>query len=395
MKAIKDEFILQTYKRFDLALVRGKGAICYDDKGREFIDLTSGIGVNSLGFANKKWLKAVKKQASKLQHTSNLFYTKPADKLARTLCKRSGYGGVFFANSGAEANEGAIKIARKWAFDKVASEGQGEGYKGEKSTILVVKNSFHGRTVTTLSATAQESFHNYFFPFTQGFKEASFAEAKEAISEDVCAVMIEFIQGEGGVVAFEKEAMKQLYEECQKRGVLFIADEVQTGVGRTGRFLASEHYGFTPDITTLAKGLGGGLPIGAVLVSHKLKSVLKFGDHGSTFGGNPVVCAAAQAVLKSVDEELLCGVRRRGEIVRELLSGCKEVKSVSGMGLMLGIELASLNAREVATECINRGVLCLTAKEKVRLLPPLNISVKQLTKAVKILRGVLEGQNQI
>ena len=384
LKAVDQQYVANTYARFDLALKSGKGATCRDYEGNSYIDFTSGIGVNSLGFCNEKWSAAVAEQASTLNHISNLYYTEPGAVLAESLCKVTGYKKVFFGNSGAEANEGAIKAARKYSYDKY-----GEG----RSTILTLVNSFHGRTVTTLSATGQEHFHQFFFPFTGDFSYAlanDIADVKEKLNASVCAVMIEFIQGEGGVVPLNEGFVKELAALCAEKDVLLIADEVQTGVGRTGKFLASEWYGVHPDITTLAKGLGGGLPIGAVLLGEKTEFVLGYGDHGSTFGANPISCAGANIVMETVSKpDLLDKVASRFEQVQKALSGCAEVSGVTGKGMMIGISLKNKRSGDVAKACIEKGLLVLTAKEKVRLLPPLTISDEEFEKGLSILLAVL------
>ena len=374
------KYVLGTYGRYDLLIVRGAGAECEDEAGKKYIDLGSGIGVNALGYCDGGWIKAVEEQLETLQHTSNLYYTAPCALLAEALCERTGYKKVFFCNSGAEANEAAIKTARKYSFDK---------YGAGRDKIITLNKSFHGRTMATLTATAQEAMHNYFFPFNEGFVycDKDIEEIKK--HKGVCAVMLEFIQGEGGVIPMDKNFAAQVYEYCAANDILFIADEVQTGVGRTGRFLCSEHYGIKPDITTLAKGLGGGLPIGAMLAGEKCESVMGAGTHGSTFGGNPVVCAGGRYVLSRIDDKLLSEVKEKGEYIKSRLSGVKRVKSVSGLGLMLGIELEEKKAADVVKECISRGVIPLTAKDKVRLLPPLVITMEQLEKAVDVLARVI------
>lgn len=374
------KYVLGTYGRYDLLIVRGAGAECEDETGKKYIDLGSGIGVNALGYCDGGWIKAVEEQLETLQHTSNLYYTAPCALLAEALCERTGYKKVFFCNSGAEANEAAIKTARKYSFDK---------YGAGRDKIITLNKSFHGRTMATLTATAQEAMHNYFFPFNEGFVycDKDIEEIKK--HKGVCAVMLEFIQGEGGVIPLDKDLAAQVYEYCDANDILFIADEVQTGVGRTGRFLCSEHYGIKPDITTLAKGLGGGLPIGAMLAGEKCESVMGAGTHGSTFGGNPVVCAGGRYVLSRIDDKLLSEVKEKGEYIKSRLSGVKGVKSVSGLGLMLGIELSRKKAADVVKECISRGVIPLTAKDKVRLLPPLVITMEQLEKAVDVLARVI------
>lgn len=384
IKERDQEYILPTYKRFDVCIEKGRGATCTGSDGKKYIDFTSGIGVNSLGYADPDWVRAVSEQAGKLAHISNLYYSLPDGELAERLCKRTGYSRVFFGNSGAEANEGAIKTARKYSFDK---------YGAGRNTIVTLVNSFHGRTVTTLSATGQDVFHQYFGPFTEGFKYANandILSVAEAVDDSVCAVMLEFIQGEGGVIPLEEGFVKELFELCRERDILIIADEVQTGVGRTGKFLASEHFGVKPDITTLAKGLGGGLPIGAVLVSEELKSVMGLSSHGSTFGGNPIACAGANEVMKKVaDDSFLRLVAAKGDKLRSCLLCCGNVASVTGLGMMLGIQLRSGTSAEVAKACLDRGLLVLTAKEKVRLLPPLTITDQELSDGLKILWDVL------
>ncbi len=384
LKKIDRQYVAGTYARFDLALKSGTGASCCDYEGKTYIDFTSGIGVNSLGFCDNQWAAAVAGQASALNHISNLYYTEPGALLAKSLCETTGYQKVFFGNSGAEANEGAIKAARKYSFDKY-----GEG----RSTILTLVNSFHGRTVTTLSATGQEHFHQFFFPFTGDFSYAlanDIADVKAKLDSSVCAVMIELIQGEGGVVPLDEDFVKELAALCAEKDILLVADEVQTGAGRTGKFLASEWYGVRPDITTLAKGLGGGLPIGAVLLDEKAESVLGFGDHGSTFGANPICCAGANVVMEKISQPgFLAKVASRFEEVEAALSGCAEVSGITGKGMMIGIALKQKKSGEVAKACMENGLLVLTAKEKVRLLPPLTISDGEFEKGLSILAAVL------
>ncbi len=386
IKALDQAHIMNTYGRNDVCIVKGKGSRCTDINGKEYIDFTTGIGVNSLGFCNEDWVNAVSEQAGTLQHISNLYYSLPDVKLAETLCKRTGYAKVFFGNSGAEANEGAIKVARKYSFDK---------YGIKRTNIVTLQNSFHGRTVTTLAATGQDVFHNFFFPFTGGFiyAEANSMEALKAACDDtVCAVMLEFIQGEGGVVPLDAEYVQRLAQFCHERDILIIADEVQTGIGRTGTLLASQQFRFLPDITTLAKGLGGGLPIGAVMVNEKLASVMGASSHGSTFGGNPVVCAGANVVLEKLDDALLADVRRKGDKIRAALMKCSEVESVKGLGMMVGIGLKTKTSKDVLKACQDAGLLVLTAKAKVRLLPPLTIPDEDLERGLEILCKVLDAQ---
>jgi len=384
IKTTDQAHVMNTYARNDLCIVSGNGSRCTSIDGKEYIDFTTGIGVNALGFCDPDWAAAVSAQASTLQHISNLYYTKPCVELADILCTRTGYQKVFFANSGAEANEGAIKVARKYSFDK---------YGDGRNTIITLVNSFHGRTVTTLAATGQDVFHNFFFPFTGGFKyaEANSIEAlHEAFDDSVCAVMVEMIQGEGGVVPLDKDYVQAVAAFCKEHDLLLIADEVQTGIGRTGTLLASEQFDVFPDITTLAKGLGGGLPIGAVMVSEKLSATMGASSHGSTFGGNPVACTGAKVVLEKLDEEMLAGVKERGELIRAMLADCEEVASITGLGMMVGIELKTKTSKDVLKACQDAGLLVLTAKAKVRLLPPLNIPMEDLKKGLEILKKALD-----
>lgn len=384
-----DQYTMQTYKKQEVCLVSGKGATATDEQGKTYIDFGSGIGVNALGYAPEQWAQAVALQAQTLQHTSNLYYTKPAAELAQALCERTGYQKVFFANSGAEANEGAIKLARKYSHDRY-------GAKANRNKVVSLVNSFHGRTITTLAATGQEVFHQNYFPFTPGFVAIPANETShlaEALDEQVCAVIIEFIQGEGGVIPLTQAFIAQLVALCQERDILIIADEVQTGVGRTGTFLTSEQYGFQPDITTLAKGLGGGLPIGAFLCNEKLANVFQYGDHGTTFGGNPVACAGALVILQTLDDALLAEVREKSDQIKTVLQSSPEVGQIDGLGLMLGIELKTKTAPAVLKECLANGVIVLSAKEKVRLLPPLNITKEELNQGLEILLHVLNTTN--
>jgi acetylornithine/N-succinyldiaminopimelate aminotransferase len=387
IKELDREYIADTYSRADVLFVEGKGSYLYDEQGREYIDLGSGIAVNIFGAADDVWVNAVTRQLSKLQHASNLYYTEPQALLAKELCERTGMKKVFFGNSGAEANEAAIKAARKYSTDR---------HNGETghNTIITLKNSFHGRTVTTLSATGQDVFHKDFTPFTGGFVYAGpndTESVKKLIDEnDCCAVMMELVQGEGGVVALDRQFVMDVAALCEDNGLLLIIDEVQTGNGRTGELYCYMNYGITPDIVTTAKGFGGGLPVGCVMLGEKVKSTFTKSSHGSTFGGNPVCAAGALSVIKRIDDELLRGVRKRSEYIINTLSGAKGVVSVSGLGLMLGIE-PERPAKEVAEECIKRGVVCLTAKNKVRLLPALNVPFDALEKAVGILSEVLAG----
>ena len=375
---------MNTYARFDLLIESGKGAVCRDDEGKEYIDFTSGIGVNCLGWCDDEWADAVSAQAHRLNHTSNLYFTEPCAALAQKLCERTGYSKVFFGNSGAEANEGAIKLARKYSYDKY-----GEG----RSKVVTLVNSFHGRTISTLSATGQDGYHKWFFPFTEGFEYVASGDVKALANalDSACALIVEFVQGEGGVVALDRDFVAEAYAMCTAKDVLFIADEVQTGMGRTGRLLASEHFGVKPDVTTLAKGLGGGLPIGAVLAGEKAASTLGAGMHGSTFGGNPVVCAGANVVLDRLDDKLLADVTRKGEYIRLRLESCEGVASVGGLGMMVGVLPKRKKAADIAKEAIGRGLLVLTAKDRVRLLPPLTIDAVALEKGMDILTEILKG----
>lgn len=379
--------VMHTYGRLPIVLDSGSGRTASDEDGKTYIDFGSGIGTNSLGYCNENWADAVCAQARKIQHTSNYFYTSVQADYAARLTSLTGYKSVFFCNSGAEANECAIKIARKYSFDKY---GEGRG------TIVTLENSFHGRTVTTLSATGQDIFHNYFFPFTPGFvhtPSGDIAALEKLLEEDrsICAVMVEFIQGEGGVNVLDKAYAKRLSELCTEKDILLVADEVQTGVGRTGTFLCSEQYGVKPDVTTLAKGIAGGLPMGACLAGEKCFEVLTPGTHGSTFGGNPICCAAAAAVLDTVTAKgFLASVQQKGYSIVSKLLGCSEVEGVDGIGLMLGIRLKTKDAHAVLEEAAKRGLLLLTAKNKVRLLPPLTISDEEIEKGIGILIDILE-----
>ena len=379
------KYVANTYARFDLVLQSGKGATLKDVDGKEYIDLGSGIGVTSIGYGNKNWINTVTKQLKTLQHTSNLYYNKPYIELAKKLCTITKYDKVFFCNSGAESNEAAIKCARKYSFNKY---GKDENYK--RTNIVTLKNSFHGRTMATISATGQDVFHNFFFPFLQGFLFAEANNYEDTISklqDNACAIIVELIQGEGGVIPLDKTYVKKIKEYCEKNDILFIVDEIQTGVGRTGKFLCSEHFGIKPDIVTLAKGLGGGLPIGAVLMNKKCSDVFVAGDHGTTFGANPVVAAGALEVIKTIDKNLLKNnVEKKSKYIKKKLSKLSNVVSVDGIGLMLGIGLKEgLKSREIVEKCIENGAVPLTAKNKIRLLPPLTITDKELEKAVNVL----------
>ncbi len=378
-----NEFVSHAYGRFDVALSSGKGSTVWDENGKEYIDFGSGIGVTAFGIADEEWKSAVEAQLDKIQHTSNLYYTKPCADLAMLLCEKTGMKKVFFANSGAEANEGMIKFARKYSFDKY-----GEGRK----TIITLVNSFHGRTITTLSATGQDSFHTVFGPFTPGFKYCPANDIKalnDMITDDVCAIMFECVQGEGGVLNLNEEFVHEIAKIGAEKDILVAVDEVQTGNGRTGKYFAYMNYGITPDIVSTAKGLAGGLPMGAVLFGEKLKDTVTPGSHGSTFGGNPIAAAGAISIVERIDDKFLNEVAAKGDYIRDYLGKIKGVKSISGMGLMLGIETEK-PAKEIAAECLERGLLVLTAKTKIRLLPALNISKNELDKGLNILKEVIE-----
>ncbi len=379
--------VMETYSRFDVVLEKGESRTAVDENGKSYIDFGSGIGTNSLGFCDESWADAVCAQARKIQHTSNYYYTKVQADFAQRLCEMTGYSKVFFGNSGAEANECAIKLARKYSFDK---------YGKGRHNIITLTNSFHGRTLCTLSATGQDSFHNYFFPFVEGFvnvKANDIADLKEKLDDTVCAIMLEFVQGEGGVVPLEKEFVNAIFEECDKRDILTIGDEVQTGMGRTGKLLSAEHFGVKPEITTLAKGLAGGIPIGACLSSKKCDNVLSAGTHGSTFGGNPIACAGGTVVLNKLsDEKFLLGIEEKGKYIREKLLLIPQIKSVDGLGLMLGIvfDKEGKKAGDIVKTALEQGLMLLTAKEKIRLLPPLNITYEEINTGLEILARILK-----
>lgn len=373
-------YVANTYARFPIEIVSGKGSTVVDSDGKEYTDLGSGIGVTAFGIADGEWKKAVENQLDKIQHTSNLYYTEPCSTLAEMMCEKTGMKKVFFSNSGAEANECAIKTARKYSESK-----KGKDYY----TIITLKNSFHGRTITTLAATGQDKFHKDFTPLTEGFVYCTAndcEELKKLVSEvKPAGIMLEIIQGEGGVIALDKEFVLCAQNLSQANDIPLIIDEVQTGNGRTGKLYAYMNYGLNPDIVSTAKGLGGGLPIGATMMGEKVENVLKPGDHGSTFGGNPVCCAGAISILSRIDDALLNEVKEKSDYIFSALSNSDGVESVSGMGLMIGIKTKK-NAKEVVAECINNGVLCLTAKDKVRLLPALNIPLEQLKQAVEVIK---------
>ncbi len=380
-----NEHVMGTYGRYSLVMDSGAGETATDENGKKYIDFGSGIGTNSLGYCNADWADAVCEQVRKIQHTSNYYYTKVQADFAAKLTEAAGMKKVFFGNSGAEANECAIKIARKYSFDK---------YGKGRHNIITLVNSFHGRTITTLSATGQDVFHNYFFPFTEGFifvEANNIDDLKAKLDDTVCAVMFEHIQGEGGVNALDQAFVDAIYELTAPKDVLTIADEVQTGIGRTGKFLAGDHFGHKPDIVTLAKGIAGGLPMGACLAGEKCADVLTSGTHGSTFGGNPVCCAGGLKVLeKAADPAFLAEVTKKGGYIREKLNALDEVAGISGIGLMIGISLKTKDAKEIAKNALDNGLLVLTAKDKVRLLPPLTISYEEIDEGIRILTELLK-----
>ena len=411
IKALDAQHVMQTYGRFDVVIDHGEGATLYSPEGKEYVDFSSGLGVNSIGYGNKKWADAIYAQALKLQHTSNLYYTEPYARLASELTKRTGMKNVFFANAGGEANEGMIKLARKYSFDK---------YGKGRSTIISLVQSFHGRTITTLAATGQEQFHNFFFPFTEGFthtpandikalKAMLDAQASATVSIDgtsalkpsassgedgVCAILVELIQGEGGVLPLDPDYVKAVAELCQQRDLLLLVDEVQTGVGRTGTLFAFEQYGIKPDVVSFAKGIAGGLPMGGIMASEKCSAVLTAGTHATTFGGNPVSAAAALEVLNQLNEETLAEVAKKGDYIRGEVSSWNlpVVGEIRGKGLMIGISLAGAAPRDAAQKCIDNGLLILTAgTDALRMLPPLTITYDEIDKGLAVLKAALSN----
>ena len=382
LQEIDTAYVAGTYKRFPVEITSGRGSIVYDTAGKRYIDMGSGIGVTAFGIADEGWMGAVTRQLSLVQHMSNLYYTEPCARLAEHICTRTGMKKVFFCNSGAEANEGAIKVARKYAAEK----------KGPDCyTIVTLKNSFHGRTLTTLAATGQDHFHTLFQPLTPGFchiEANNIDELKEITARaDIAGILIECVQGEGGVNVLTKEFVQTAAQIAREKDIILMVDEVQTGNGRTGQLYSYMHYGITPDIVSTAKGIGGGLPLGAVILGEKVENVLGYGDHGSTFGGNPVCCAGALHILERMDDAFLSDVERKGRMVTDALTGQPGIESVSGMGLMIGVKTVK-PAAEVLRACMERGVLCLTAKDKIRLLPALNIPDEVLMEAVSVLLAV-------
>ena len=382
IKELDNQYIASTYARFPICITSGKGSLAYDDNGKEYIDLSTGIAVNTFGYADDKWISSINEQLLKVQHTSNLYYSEPCAKLAKILCEKTDMKKVFFSNSGAEANECAIKTARKY----------GEINKGaEYTTIITLKDSFHGRTITTLAATGQDVFHRDFLPLTNGFVYAepnNAEDVKRLLDENkCCAIMFEVVQGEGGVRPLTQEFLTSLAELSKEYDVLLIADEVQCGNGRTGELYGYMNYGIKPDIVSTAKGLAGGLPMGATLLGDKVKDVLGVSMHGSTFGGNPICAAGALNIISRLDDQILLGVKQRSEYIFRELSSAKGIKSVSGLGLMIGIE-TERPASDIINECIEKGVLVIKAKQKVRLLPALNIDMDLLKQAIEILKEV-------
>ena len=379
---LDSKYVAQTYRRFPVEIASGKGAVAYDVNGKKYIDMGSGIATNTFGYADSEWVAAVTEQLNAYSHTSNLYYTSPCAKLAELLCTRTGMYRVFFGNSGAEANEGAIKAARKYSFDKY-----GEG----RNKIVTLVNSFHGRTITTLAATGQDVFHTTFMPFTEGFCHVPANDTDAmlaAMTDDVCAVMVEFVQGEGGVNPLDRDFVSAIAAACEEKDIILIADEVQTGNGRTGTLYAYEQFGVKPDIISTAKGLGGGLPIGAVILGEKVKDTLSAGSHGSTFGGNPACAAGALNVISRLDEDFLASVREKSEYIFKKLENMKGVVLVSGLGLMIGIKTEKPTP-EIISAGIERGVLFLSAKDKLRLLPPLSITYAEIDEALDVLANIL------
>ena len=384
IKNLADNSLMPTYAHFPVSIEKGNGATFVDSEGDEVIDFGSGIGVNSLGYNNEGWINAVTEQLKKVQHTSNLYYNSTVAEYAEMLTKKTGFNRVFLCNSGAEANECAIKLARKYSFDK---------YGENRYNIITLVNSFHGRTMATITATGQEHYHKFFDPFVQGFKYAESGNAEqflEMADDTVCAIILEVIQGEGGVVPTDFEYLKTVEKVCKEKDILLIIDEVQTGMGRTGKLFAYEHAGISPDVVTSAKGIGNGLPMGACLCTEKCADVLTAGTHGTTFGGNPVACAGAKYILNTLTEDFLNEVTEKGEYIRTKLAEFEEVKSITGLGLMLGIELKTKNASEIAKKCSENGLLILTAKSKLRMLPPLVITKEEIDKGMEILKSFLE-----
>ena len=383
IKSQADNSLMPTYAHFPVSIEKGNGATFIDSEGNEVIDFGSGIGVNSLGYNNEGWINAVTEQLTKVQHTSNLYYNSTVAEYAEMLTKKSGFNRVFLCNSGAEANECAIKLARKYSFDK---------YGENRYNIITLVNSFHGRTMATITATGQEHYHKFFDPFVQGFKYCESGNTEqflEMADDTVCAIILEIVQGEGGVVPTDFDFLKTVEKVCKEKDILLIIDEVQTGMGRTGKLFAYEHAGISPDVVTSAKGIGNGLPMGACLCTEKCANILTAGTHGTTFGGNPVACAGAKYILNCLTDDFMKEVAEKGEHIRGKLGTIDEVKSVTGLGLMLGIELKTKNAGEIAKKCSENGLLILTAKTKLRMLPPLVITKEEIDKGIEILKNII------
>ena len=386
MKALTGQYVMNTYGRFDVAIDHGQGATLYNPEGKEYIDFTSGIGVTSLGYGDEDWVNAITQQAKKLGHVSNLFYTEPAAKLAEKLCQRTGMSCVFFANGGGEANEGMIKLARKYSYDK---------YGKGRATIITLKNSFHGRTITTLMATGQDVFHQYFFPFTEGFRYApanDLEALKEVAGDDVCAVMMEMVQGEGGVLPLDYEYVQAVKALCAERDWLLLDDEVQAGVGRTGKLFAFQQYDILPDVASFAKGIAGGMPMSGIMANEKCRTVLTPGTHATTFGANPVCAAAGLVVQEKLSDEFLAEVTAKGQYLREQIEALDLpcFGKTRGMGLMIGIEVKEgYNKSEIANKLIEAGLLVLTAGPGMRLLPPLVITKEEMDKGLAIMKKAL------
>lgn len=379
-----DNSLMPTYAHFPVSIASGNGATFIDSEGNSVIDFGSGIGVNSMGYNNEGWVKAVTEQLTRVQHTSNLYYNDTVAEYAEMLTNKTGFDRVFLCNSGAEANECAIKLARKYSFDK---------YGENRYNIITLVNSFHGRTMATITATGQEHYHKFFDPFVQGFKyceSGNTQQLSEMADDTVCGIILEIVQGEGGVVPTDFDFLKAVEKLCKEKDILLIIDEVQTGIGRTGKLFAYEYAGISPDVVTSAKGIGNGLPMGACLCTEKCANVLTAGTHGTTFGGNPVACAGAKYVLNTLTDDFMNEVVKKGEYIREKLNGIDEVASVSGLGLMLGIELKTKNAGEIAKKCSENGLLILTAKNKLRMLPPLVITKEEIDKGMAILESFLK-----
>lgn len=391
IKSLDKKRIANTYSRHNMAASSGKGARCYDTDGKEYIDFTAGIGVNSLGYCDEGWLRAVTEQLNKLQHCSNLYYTEPQVKVAEMLTSRTGMQKVYFANSGAEANETAIKTARKYGYTRKGLEHGANGGKDIAGKIITLKNSFHGRTLGAMTATGQPNYQENFGPLPNGFEYCTandIQQLTELTDDNTCAIMMEIVQGEGGVRQLDREFVKAAAELCEEKDILLIIDEVQTGIGRTGKLFAYEHFGIKPDIVTFAKGIGGGLPMGGVLFGEKVCNVLEPGNHGTTYGGNPVVCAGAVEVLTRIDEEFLVDVRKKSAYLKAKLLEIPGVTDVSGLGFMLGVTLDAKPAADFVKDALAAGLMTLTAKEKVRLLPPLTITYEEMDKGLEIFRKV-------